>query len=136
MGFPLLMVVAFLYPPAVAGGAAFLAASDPREVRREVPVLRAFFNRSVIALSVWAASATFHALVDIDSRAWALVAAAVLAAAVDYLVNFGVISIIASIHYRTSPIRVIRRTTVGRLSEFVVSYLGLAVFGVILANVF
>lgn len=137
MGFPLLMVVAFLYPPAVAGAAAFLAASDPREVRREVTVLRALFNRSVIALSVWAASGAFHALVDIDSSpAWALIAAAVLAAGVDYLVNFGVISLIASLHYKTTPIRVIRELRIGRLSEFVVSYLGLAVFGLILAKVF
>jgi signal transduction histidine kinase len=34
------------------------------------------------------------------------------------------------------PFRVIRQLRVGRLSEFVISYLGLAVFGVILAKVF
>jgi signal transduction histidine kinase len=142
MGFPLLMVVAFLYPPAIAGSAAFLAASDPREFRREVGFLQALFNRSSIALAVWAASAVFHSLVTIDlpgvddSPAWALVGAALLAAIVDYVVNFGVISIVASLHYRTNPIRVIRELRIGRLSEFVVSYLGLAVFGLILAKFF
>src|SRR5687768_16552264 len=35
VGFPLLMVVAFLYPPGAAGAVAFLGASDPREFRRE-----------------------------------------------------------------------------------------------------
>src|SRR5215211_7292642 len=136
MGFPLLMAVAFLYPPAVAGSAAFLAASDPREFRREVGLLQALFNRSSIALAVWAASAVFQALVNLDSPAWALVGAALLAAIVDYVVNFGVISIVASLHYRTSPIRVIRELRIGRLSEFVVSYLGLAVFGLMLAKFF
>jgi len=137
MGFPLLMVVAFLYPPSAAGAAAFLAASDPRELRREVGLLRALFNRSSIALSVWAASAVFHSMANLKTSDWyQLIAAAVLAAAVDYLVNFGVVSLIASLHYRTSPVRIIRELRIGRLSEFVVSYLGLAVFGLFLASVF
>ncbi|HKI30093.1 MAG TPA: histidine kinase, partial [Actinomycetota bacterium] len=136
MGFPLLMAVAFLYPPAAAGSAAFLAASDPRELRREVGLLQALFNRSCIALAVWAAGAVFHSLVTLDDPPLALVVAALLAAIVDYIVNFGVISIVASLHYKTNPIRVIRELRIGRLSEFVVSYLGLAVFGLILAKVF
>jgi signal transduction histidine kinase len=138
MGFPLLMAVAFLYPPGVAGAAAFLAASDPREFRREVGALQALFNRSSIALAVWAASGVFHALVrEIHGTSVVvLVGAALVAAVIDYLVNFGVISIVASIHYRTSPIRVIRELRIGRLSEFVISYLGLAVFGLMLAVFF
>lgn len=136
MGFPLFMVIAFLYPAPVAGAAAFLAASDPREYRREVGVLQALFNRSAIALAVWAASAVFHELVSLTDPPWELVAAALLAAIVDYVVNFGVISIVASLHYRTSPIRVIRELRIGKLSEFVVSYLGLAVFGLMLAKFF
>jgi signal transduction histidine kinase len=148
MGFPLMMVVAFLYPPAAAGAAAFLAASDPRELKREVGLLRALFNRSTIGLSIWAASGVFHGLVaafaekdstlhlTFDSPEWVLLPAAALAAVVDYLVNFGFISVVASLHYGTSPIRVIRELRIGRLSEFVVSYLGLAVFGLILAVLF
>jgi signal transduction histidine kinase len=141
MGFPLMMVVAFLYPPAAAGAAAFLAASDPRELRGEVGLLRALFNRSTIGLSIWAASGVFNGLVTLrppDDRSpeWALLLAAALAAVVDYLVNFGFISIVASLHYKTSPIRVIRELRIGRLSEFVVSYLGLAVFGLVLALLF
>ena len=108
MGFPLMMVVAFLYPPAAAAAAAFLAASDPRELKREVGLLRALFNRSTIALSIWAASGVFHGLVTFKSDEWLLLVAAALAAVVDYLVNFGFISVVASLHYRTSPIRVIR----------------------------
>ena len=137
MGFPLLMAVAFLYPPGVAGSAAFLAASDPRELRREIGFLQALFNRSSIALAVWAASGLFHALVTLESSSpYALVGAALLAAVVDYVVNFGVVSIVASIHYKTNPVRVIRELRIGRLSEFVVSYLALAVFGLMLAAFF
>lgn len=137
MGFPLLMVVAFLYPPAAAGSAAFVAASDPREIKRQVGVLRALFNRSQVALAVWGASAVFHALTEItEPKVLVLVGAASLAAVIDYLINFGVISIVASLHYRMTPVRVIRELRIGRLTEFVVSYLGLAVFGLFLARVF
>jgi len=137
MGFPLLMVVAFLYAPAAAAATAFLAASDPRELRREVGFLRALFNRSQVALAVGASSAVFHALADIDSSSpIQLLAAASLAAVVDYVVNSTLVCLAASIHFWMSPLQVIRQLRVGRLSEFVVSYLGLAVFGVILARVF
>jgi signal transduction histidine kinase len=137
MGFPLLMVVAFLYPPVVAGASAFLAASDPRELKREVGPLRALFNRSQIALAVWGASAVFHALADVNqSQAPRLLAAALVAAVVDYVANFGITSIVASLHFRMSPFRVFKRLTIGGATEFVVSYLGLAVFGLILAKIF
>ena len=36
VGFPLLMMIAILYPPEVAGVIAFVGASDPRELKREV----------------------------------------------------------------------------------------------------
>ncbi|MGH9196960.1 MAG: hypothetical protein ACRD1T_14620, partial [Acidimicrobiia bacterium] len=137
MGFPLLMVVAFLYDPALAAAAAFLAASDPREYRREVGPLRALFNRCQVALAVAAASAIFHSLVSIEStNAFLLLGAASLAAVADYVVNATLVCLAASIHYRMHPFRVIRQLRVGRLSEFVISYLGLAVFGVILAKVY
>jgi signal transduction histidine kinase len=137
MGFPLLMVVAFLYDPALAAAAAFLAASDPREYRREVGPLRALFNRCQVALAVGAASAIFHSLASIrSSNAFELLGAASLAAVADYLVNATLVCLAASIHYRMHPFRVIRQLRVGRLSEFVISYLGLAVFGAILAKVY
>lgn len=137
MGFPLLMVVAFLYDPAAAAAAAFLAASDPRELKGEVGVLRALFNRSQVALAVGAASVIFHSLATIDvTNPLRILGAAGLAAVADYLVNATLVAIGASILYRMHPFRVIRQLRVGRLSEFVFSYLGLAVFGVILAKVF
>src|SRR5687768_16171007 len=36
VGFPLLMVVAFMYPAEIAAAAAFLAASDPREIKGQI----------------------------------------------------------------------------------------------------
>ena len=137
MGFPLMMCVGFLYPAGAAALAAFLAASDPRELRQEVGPLRALFNRCQVALSILAASTIFHSLVSLDSsRVAFLLLASSLAAVADYLVNSTLVCGAASIYYQMSPLRVIRELRVGQLSEFVISYLALAVFGLILARFF
>src|SRR5215217_808634 len=135
IGFPLLMVVAFVHEPAAAALVAFLAASDPRELRREVTFFRALFNRSQVALSVLVASATFHALADVrTSPPYQAFIAASFASAIDYLVNTTIVALGASIIYRMSIPRVVRELRVGRLLEFVISYFGLALFGLALAK--
>ena len=117
MGFPLMMVVAFLYPANAAAAAAFLAASDPRELRREVGVLRALFNRCQVALAVGSAGLIFHAMADIDTSSLPeLLLAASLASVADYAVNTSLVCIAASIHFWMNPLRVIRELKVGRLS--------------------
>jgi hypothetical protein len=138
MGFPLMMVVAFLYPPQAAAVAALIAASDPREFRHEVGLLRALFNRCQVALAVGSASLVFNFLGASvgDSSTSQLFVAAGLASMADYVVNTTLVCIAASIHFWMNPLRVIRELKVGRLSEYLFSYLGLSVFGVILAKVF
>lgn len=136
VGFPLLMVVGFVYAPAAAALCAFLGALDPREYKRQVSLLRALFNRSQVTLSVLAASTVFHALADLESaRPVRLLVAALLAAVVDYFVNSSVITVVVSLDARMPPTRVIRELRIGRLSEFLVSYVGLAFFGLFLAKV-
>jgi len=137
LGFPLLMAVGFIYVPAEAGMVALVAASDPREFKGEVSPLRALFNRCQVALSVLAASAVFHGFGSIDhSRTVLLVVASMLAAVVDYTVNWSLVALGASMHYRMSPTTVFRQMRVGAGREFLISYLGLAVFGLILAKLF
>jgi signal transduction histidine kinase len=135
MGFPLMMVVAFMYDPQVAAAVAFLAASDPREIKREVGLLRALFNRCQVALAVGSASFIFSELANLEtSSAPQLFAAAGLASIADYVVNTTLVCVAASIHFWMNPLRVIRELKVGRLSEYLVSYLGLSVFGLMLAK--
>lgn len=136
VGFPMLIAVAFLYDPIYAAAAAFVASSDPRELKREVSVLRAAFNRSQIALSVLAASLVFHSLADIDGPAAVVLGVAVLAATADYIVNSVLVTIAASIHYGMKPVRVVRELKIGNPFEFFVSYLGLGVLGVVLAQLY
>jgi signal transduction histidine kinase len=138
VGFPLLMVVAFLYEPAAAAAVALVGASDPREFRGEVTLLRALFNRCQVALSVLAASALFHGLTpfdrdtDGDSQVVLLIAAAA-ASLVDYAVNSGLVTIFVSLRTGVPIRQVMRELRIGRLSEFLVSYLGLGLVGLSLA---
>ena len=143
VGFPLLVMLAILYPPGAAVVLTFLGSSDPREIKREVSVGLALFNRSQVALAVMAASAVFHALVDmppgsmlVEMSPFLLVAAAALAAVADYLVNGSLVAVYMSTKLRMRPWRVIQQMRAGNLREFLVSYLGLGALGLTLAVLF
>ncbi len=138
VGFPLMMVVAFLYQPAAAAAVALVGASDPREFQREVTVLRALFNRCQVALSVLAASAVFHWMTPFaagtpHSSEVLLLVAAASASLVDYVVNSGLVTMFVSLRTGVPIRQVIRELRIGRLSEFLISYLGLGLVGLSLA---
>ena len=138
VGFPLLMVVAFLYEPPAAAAVALIGASDPREFRGEVSFLRALFNRCQVALSVLAASAVFHGLTGFGRESApgsevVLLLAAAGASLVDYAVNSGLVAVFVSLRTGVPIQQVARELRIGRLSEFLVSYFGLGLVGLSLA---
>jgi signal transduction histidine kinase len=135
-GFPLMMAVAFLYAPWAAAATAFLGASDPREFRREVSVTKALFNRCQIALSVLLASLVFQQLATIKSNPADLLLAALVATVVDYLANVFLVAIYSSLSFRLPLLQVVRELRVGQLSEFVISYIGLGLVGVVVAKLY
>ena len=59
MGIPINLALAVLFPPWVAMTIVGLASLDLREVRREIPILQAVFNRAQMMLAVGAAAAVF-----------------------------------------------------------------------------
>ena len=118
VGFPLLMMIAILYPPGAAGAIAFLGASDPRELRGEVSVATALFNRAQVALSVIAAGAVFHIFQEPlqpleQTHTLVLIGAAALAAVADYVVNAGLVSIFMSFKLHMPIRHLIRQLTIG-----------------------
>jgi len=141
VGFPLLMMVAILYPPGAAGAIAFLGASDPREIRHEVSLATALFNRSQVALSVMAAGAVFHLFQEPlqplnETPVLVLVGAASLAAVADYVVNAGLVATFMSFKLRMPVRQMVQQLTIGGGREFLVSYLGLGVLGLTLAAMY
>ena len=138
VGFPVLIMVAILYPAGAAGLIAFVGALDPREFRREVSIGVALYNRSQVALSVVAASAVFHlfhaaAIPLTGSPAWILVGAAALSALADYAVNASLVTIYMSTKLGISAAEMFRQLTIGNVRDFLISYLGLGILGLTLA---
>lgn len=131
------MTVGILFAPPAAAATALIGSFDPRELRGEVGFLRAIFNRCQVSLSVLLASSVFHWLAGSDSidsaPTWTLVVPAMVAAIADYGVNTAMVTIFTSLRVGLPPVTVIRELRIGRLSEFLVSYLGLGVFGLIVA---
>jgi signal transduction histidine kinase len=137
VGFPLLIAVAIIYFPGTAGLITFLGMADPRELRREVRLSTALFNRAQVALSVMAASSVFHMVADINtSEVWELVLGASLASVADYLANVALVTVYMSFRSGLIPRQVLKELRVGDLREFLVSYLGLGLLGLTLAKFF
>jgi signal transduction histidine kinase len=138
VGYPLVMAMAFTFSPPVAAVVGLVSASDPREFKGEVTLLKALCNRCQIALAVLAASGVFHHFFPSISRTTSLVEilpAALLAIVVDYVINLGFVTTGVSLMYGFRPLTVAREL-LGRGQEFVFSYVGLGVMGAVLAKLY
>jgi signal transduction histidine kinase len=136
IGGPLFMAAAFIYAPPIAGLIAFLGASDPREIKRQVTPLHALFNRSQICLSTSMASLTFHALGGTDFAWPTLVPAALSAVLADYFVNALLVGLHASLDHEVPVWTVLKRLRIGNPLEFLASYVGLGFLGLLLARLY
>jgi diguanylate cyclase (GGDEF)-like protein len=134
LSFPIELSAALVFSPAVAAMIAFLGAADRRELRRELPPLKALYIRGQIAWSVALESAVFHQLASLEQSRWYQLAPAVLTAALaGYALNTLVVAGYASLQSGTPLKQVLRDMHVGVFGEFVVSYMGLALFSVLVA---
>jgi diguanylate cyclase (GGDEF)-like protein len=133
LSFPLELSVAILYPPPVAALIVLLGSADVREFRRQLPPLTAVFVRAQIALAVLAESQVFRGLADLRDG-WFIVGPTVLLAAiVGYTVNTILVAEWQTLKGRSTLDLVLRQMHSGVLGEFVVSYMGLALFSVLVA---
>jgi signal transduction histidine kinase len=136
LGFPILLGIAILYSPLVAGAVAFVGSFDPREIRRQISVPKSLFNRSQIALSTLAGGAVFHSLASVRSEWPVLIAGALCAAAANYAINVALVTLAMRLLYRVSLKQALDQLRLGALSEFLLNYLGLGFVGVIIAVLF
>jgi diguanylate cyclase (GGDEF)-like protein len=136
LSFPLELSVALLYPTPVAALIAFVGSSDPRELRRELPIMKALWIRGQIAAAVLCESMVFKSLASLDSEWWLLGLSVMLAAVVGYVVNLLFVGIYGYLQDGASPKQTLREIHVGLFGEFVLSYMGLALFSVLVATTF
>ena len=136
LSFPLQLSVALIYPAPVAGVVALLGSSDAREFRRQIPFLQGVWNRSQIAWSVVIESLLFHQLGSLKSPWFGLGPAVLLCAFVGYAVNTLLVALYLHIRTGQPTLGILRQMHVGVFGEFVLSYMGLALFAVIVATTF
>ena len=135
LSFPIELSAAMVYSPEVAAVIAFLGAADKREFRRELPPLKAIYVRGQIALSVALESAVFHRMATLDNAHWYVLGLAVLAAAAaGYAINVLIVATYVSVQTNEPVFRIIREMHLGVIGEFVISYMGLALFSVLVAR--
>jgi diguanylate cyclase (GGDEF)-like protein len=133
LGFPLELAVAILYPAPVAAAVALLGSSDPRELHRAVPFTRALFNRAQVAAAVMVESFLFHSAAELSSR-WYILGLAVLVAAIGgYAVNMLLVATLVRFKHGQRMVAIIQEMHSGVFGEFVLSYMGLALFSVLVA---
>jgi signal transduction histidine kinase len=132
-----LLAAAFVFPPYVVGLLAFLGSMDMREVRREIPVSRALFNRSNVAVSVMAASLLFHFL-EGDVLRWPEVLLPASASlAIDFLINATLVIWGTRLLTHLPPRRLIRNVYGGsQPTAFLGGYLCFGLMAMVLATVY
>src|SRR5439155_12900205 len=111
----------------------FAGSFDRRELRREVSVLRALFNRSQVALATALPATVFHAFALLGSSVAVVIGAAIPSVLAGYVVNIALVSTAAHLDLGLPFRAILARLSIGGLPQFLVSYLGLGVFGAILA---
>jgi diguanylate cyclase (GGDEF)-like protein len=134
LSFPIELSAALLYPPPVAALITLLGAADDRELRLELPPLKALYGRSQIAWSVALESLVFHQIASLETSSWFTLGAAVLAASVaGYVVNVVIVALYAHLQTSRTIDKIVREMHLGMFGEFVISYMGLALFSVLVA---
>jgi diguanylate cyclase (GGDEF)-like protein len=136
LSFPLQLSVAILYPPAVAGFVVFLGSTDSREFRGAVAPGTALFNRAQIAWSVVIEGWIFHHLATLSSPWYQLGPAVLVAGIAGYAVNALLVAAHVRLHVGTPVLALLREMHVGVFGEFMLSYMGLALFSVVVATTF
>jgi signal transduction histidine kinase len=133
---PLMIAVALLYPPPVASAVALLGCVDVREFGLRVPLIRIVFNRTQVALTVWAAGITFHHLSSGLEPWQRSILATIAAVAVSHSLNVMLVSTYTGLRLGTGFLPVMRGLKVGRIGQFLVIYIGYCVLALVLARLF
>jgi diguanylate cyclase (GGDEF)-like protein len=139
LSFPLELSAAVIFPAPVAASIALLGSGDSREFKRQIPPLKALFVRAQIALAVAAESWIFHEITTIDPSDpnLAAIAVGVVPAAIfGYVINTTIVAYYYRLQTGQSTLSVVKDMHAGVFGEFLMSYMGLALFSVLVVRSF
>lgn len=133
MSLPIVLAAGMVLEPVEVAPLAFLGSVDVRELRGEVGVTRALYNRAQVMLSVVAASALFHSL-NADFDVWPhILLATGLVVVVDFVVNAFFVAMPICIHTALPLIGVVRRIFGSSPREHALGHVCLAMLALPLA---
>jgi signal transduction histidine kinase len=132
---PLVLGAGFVFGPITAGILALVGVLDIREIRREIPVGRALFNRAQVSLSAMAGSWIFHAAGgDVESLAVVVaILPGVAAILVDAAVNYSLVSLYWRIKSARPLVEIVADMRLGSARTFAVAYLCFGFLSVLVA---
>ncbi len=133
---PVLLSVGALYPPAVASLLAFVASVDVREFSGGVSPSRALYNRSQVALSLFASSLVFHATSSLRDAWQDSILGVAAAFAVFFVLNAAFVATFVWARKEGSWLDGVMRLWVGRPIEYLLTYVGYGVLALVLARIF
>ena len=140
LSFPLELSVAMLFPVPVAGLIVLLGTSDTREFRGELPLWKGLFIRGQIAAAAICESIVFKRLYPgwdqlgvkgAQVIVWRVGVAVICASMVGYVINLGLVALYNYFAVGENPLKFVREVHAGVFGEFVFSYMGLALFSVL-----
>lgn len=133
---PVLLAAGYVLGPIPAGIVAFAGYIDIRELRGEITVERALFNRAQTSLSVMAATGAFWLLGGTVGQWPRAFIAALVAVGVDGFVNYVMVAGVMTLHERVRPTASLGRLRVGPLIGFGFTYACFGLLSLLLAEVY
>jgi signal transduction histidine kinase len=119
---PLVLGAGLAFGPLAAGVVAFVGVLDVRELRREVTLSRALFNRAQVSLSAMAGATVFLAVGGhLGTWPWAAIAG-LMALLVDSSVNYLLVGTYWAIKDGQSLPAVLQRMSLGPIDSFLFTY--------------
>jgi signal transduction histidine kinase len=134
--FPMLLALAILYDPQVAAVVALVGAFDSREIKGQISLPKAVFNRSQIAIAVLAGSVVFHSIASDTSPPSILIPAALASTLATYAVNVALVVLAMRLLYQMAFGTVLGQLRLGAFTDFLVNYVGLGFVGVVIVELY
>lgn len=118
MGFVIILPVVILFPTPVAMVIVGLGSLDPRELRRDLPLHKALFNRAQSMLAAAAATVPFMVF---SAPRFSLIGVA-SAALIHLVVNLGLVALAVGIERRSNPTTLFKELLPRPVAGFAISY--------------
>ena len=119
-----------------SGAHCLLGTIDLRELRGEVSLPQALFNRTVVGLPSFLGSLAAHQILRSPGRSAWIVPISLLVLACETAANLGPLALVLSIQQRYPVYQVIRNLRLGRLSDFLLMFLACSVLGAMLSTLY